>query len=168
MKQLITTLILISLVSACRGPQAPVVESTSTQVPPTATRTMFPAAATETVLPAVTAITETPEIPTPTASTLRTSPTDGMPQVFIPSGTFRMGGMDARSGADERPAHYVALDSFWMDQLEVTNALYLLCLQTGPCTAPQSIKSSRRSEYFKNPEFNDYPVVYVTWGQAKA
>lgn len=90
-----------------------------------------------------------------------------MPQVFIPGGTFRMGGMDARSAPDERPAHDVTLDAFWMDQLEVTNAMYLLCVQNGPCTPPQSLKSSRRSEYFTNPEFKDYPVVYVTWGQAK-
>jgi formylglycine-generating enzyme required for sulfatase activity len=99
---------------------------------------------------------------------MRTSTIDGMPQVFIPAGTFRMGGMDARSAPDERPAHNVTLDAFWMDQLEVTNAMYRLCLQTGPCTAPQTIKSSdRRPDYFNNPEFKDYPVVYVTWGQAK-
>jgi formylglycine-generating enzyme required for sulfatase activity len=90
-----------------------------------------------------------------------------MPQVFIPEGTFRMGGMDARSASDERPAHYVTLHSYWIDQLEVTNAMYQLCLQTGSCTPPQAFKSSRRTDYFKNPEFKDYPVVYVTWGQAK-
>ncbi len=78
-----------------------------------------------------------------------------------------MGGMDARSAPDERPAHYVTLHAYWMDQLEVTNAMYLLCVKTGTCTLPQTFKSLRRTEYFNNPEFNDYPVVYVTWGQAK-
>lgn len=91
-----------------------------------------------------------------------------MPQVLIPEGKFRMGGMDARSAPDERPAHYVTLHAYWMDQLEVTNAMYALCIQSGPCTPPQSFKSLRRTDYFTNPEFKDYPVVYVTWGQAKA
>ncbi len=80
-----------------------------------------------------------------------------------------MGGMDARSAPDERPAHDVTLDAYWMDQLEVTNAMYLLCVQSGSCTPPQSLKSSdRRPDYFTNPTYKDYPVVYVTWGQAKA
>ena len=80
-----------------------------------------------------------------------------------------MGGMDARSAPDERPAHYVSLDAYWMDQLEVTNAMYALCVQKGDCTPPQSLKSSdRRLAYFSNPQYKDYPVVYMTWGQAQA
>jgi len=90
-----------------------------------------------------------------------------MPQVFIPEGKFRMGGMDARSAPDERPAHYVTLDAYWMDQVEVTNAMYLLCVHTGPCKPPQNFRSLRRPDYFNNLEFNDYPVVYVAWEQAK-
>ena len=38
----------------------------------------------------------------------------------------------------------------------------------GGCTPPQSFKSQRHPSYFNNPEFKDYPVIYVTWGQAKA
>ncbi len=101
---------------------------------------------------------ETPAATSPPPPPARTSPIDGMPQVFIPAGTFRMGGMDARSAPDERPAHYVTLDAYWMDQLEVTNAMYLLCLQTGPCTAPQSFKSiDRRPEYFQQPGVQRLP-----------
>jgi formylglycine-generating enzyme required for sulfatase activity len=55
-----------------------------------------------------------------------------------------------------------------MDQLEVTNAMYALCVNAGGCTPPQNLKSQRRPDYFNNPDFNDYPVVYVTWGQASA
>ena len=168
MKNIIPTFILSLLLAACAGSQAPVAEPTSTQIPATATKIVTPSATAETtVVPTATIVTETPAATPSATQQLRTSPIDGMPQVFIPAGTFRMGGMDARSAPDERPAHYVTLDAYWMDQLEVTNAMYLLCLQTGPCTAPQSFKSSRRTEYFRNPEFNDYPVVYVTWGQAK-
>lgn len=96
------------------------------------------------------------------------SPVDGMVQVHIPAGKFRMGGMDVRRAPNEIPDHDVALDAFWMDQLEVTNAMYLSCVQAGGCKPPQNFKSGRRASYFNNPEFSDYPVVYVTWGQAKA
>ena len=90
-----------------------------------------------------------------------------MPQVYIPAGTFRMGGMDVRRAPNEMPEHDVTLDAFWMDQLEVTNAMYGLCVSAGGCTLPQSLKSQRRPFYFGAPEFKDYPVIYVTWGQAK-
>jgi serine/threonine-protein kinase len=90
-----------------------------------------------------------------------------MPQIHIPGGLFHMGGMDVRRAPNEIPDHDVTLDAFWMDQLEVTNAMYALCVNAGSCMPPQSFKSQRRPEYFDNPEFNDYPVIYVTWGQAK-
>jgi formylglycine-generating enzyme required for sulfatase activity len=89
-----------------------------------------------------------------------------MPQVYIPAGTFRMGGMDARRAPDEVPVHDVTMHAFWMDQLEVTNAMYALCVDAGVCEPPQSVESQRRFDYYENPEFRDYPVVSVTWGQA--
>jgi formylglycine-generating enzyme required for sulfatase activity len=45
--------------------------------------------------------------------------------------------------------------------------MYMLCVEAGTCEPPQDFKSQRRPEYFDNPEFKDYPVVYVTWAQAK-
>jgi formylglycine-generating enzyme required for sulfatase activity len=169
MKKLIPTFLLFLLLTACAGAPAPIAEPTTTQIPPTVAPAILPSATVETILPTALPVTDTPVAATPTpASQIRTSPIDGMPQVFIPAGTFRMGGMDARSAPDERPAHYVTLDAYWMDQLEVTNAMYTLCLHNGACTSPQSIKSSdRRPDYFTNPLYKDYPVVYVTWGQAK-
>jgi serine/threonine-protein kinase len=109
-----------------------------------------------------------PTIPsTEEPASQRVSPVDGMPQMYIPAGTFRMGGLDVRRAANETPEHDVTLDAFWMDQLEVTNAMYALCVQAGECAPPQNFKSQRRTAYFNNPEFNDYPVVYVTWGQSQ-
>jgi len=90
-----------------------------------------------------------------------------MPQVYIPAGTLHMGGYDVRAAVDEFPAHDVRLDAFWMDQLEVTNAMYALCVSAGACELPQNLGTARKAEYFNAPEFKDYPVVYVTWGQAK-
>jgi len=98
---------------------------------------------------------------------IRFSSVDGMPQEYIPAGTFYMGGFDVRAAPDEFPAHDVTLDAYWMDQLEVTNAMYQLCVTAGACTLPQNLGTARKADYYKNPDYKDYPVVYVTWGQAK-
>lgn len=100
------------------------------------------------------------------AGTERASPTDGMPQAFIPDGTFRMGGLDPAASTDEKPDHSVTMKAFWMDKLEVTNGMYLLCAKAGACDPPQEFKSENNPSYFNNPDFNDFPVVYVTWAQA--
>lgn len=47
---------------------------------------------------------------------------DGM--VLIPGGTFSMGSDNRWSRADEKPVHRVYVDSFWMDETEVTNAQF--------------------------------------------
>jgi sulfatase modifying factor 1 len=49
---------------------------------------------------------------------------DGAPpgMVWIPGGEFVMGTDDLRSMANERPAHRVRVDGFWMDEHVVTNA----------------------------------------------
>ena len=152
------------LLTACTSAQIPVIESTSTpqplptNVPPSIA---IPTSTIETIILTATVL------PTEELVTERISPVDGMPQVYIPAGTFRMGGMDVRRAPNEIPDHDVTLDAFWMDQLEVTNAMYALCVRADGCTLPQDLKSQRRPEYFNNPEFKDYPVIYVTWGQAK-
>jgi serine/threonine-protein kinase len=91
-----------------------------------------------------------------------------MPQVFIPAGTFPMGGLDVRAEDDELPAHTVQIGAFWMDQLEVTNGMYALCVGAGACPPPVLLSSNHRPDYFGNPEFQDYPVVHVTWTAAAA
>src|SRR5512133_1974320 len=169
MNKLIPNLLLLFLLISCTGTNVPATEPTSTVIPTSATAAIIASATIETILPTATLPAQPTETVTTMPSSQRISPVDGMPQVYIPAGKFRMGGMDAHSAPDERPAHYVTLDAFWMDQLEVTNAMYALCVRSGTCTPPQSLKSSdRRPDYFSSPEFKDYPVVYVTWGQAKA
>ena len=140
------------------------IESTSTPLPTIPPR-LLPTSTIEVIPPTITATIEVS--PTPESVNQRISSTDGMPQIYIPAGTFHMGGMDVRRALDETPDHDVQLDAYWMDQLEVTNAMFGLCVKAGPCTPPQSFKSQRRPEYFDNTEFKDYPVIYVTWGQAK-
>jgi len=97
----------------------------------------------------------------------RTSKEDSMVQVYVPEGTFQMGGLDQRAAADEKPVHKVEMKAFWIDKTEVTNAMFLQCVQAGVCSPPQSNSSEKHPTYFNNAEFNDFPVVNVTWDSAK-
>jgi formylglycine-generating enzyme required for sulfatase activity len=101
------------------------------------------------------------------AGSERVAPADGMVQVYVPQGSFQMGGLDQRAASDEKPVHKVDMKGYWIDKVEVTNAMFLLCLQAGACSPPQSTSSESRPSYFNNPEFNNYPVVNVTWDDAK-
>ena len=140
----------------------------STNTLPTPTATLAPIA-TLTLIPS-TATPEARTTPTPTATPekVKISATDGMTQLFIPSGSFIMGGLDVYQQSDELPAHEVYLDAFWIDQVEVTNGMYALCVQAGSCRLPALNSSDNRLEYFGNPEFQDYPVVHVAWYDANA
>jgi formylglycine-generating enzyme required for sulfatase activity len=68
--------------------------------------------------------------------------------------------------ADERPAHTVVLDGFWIDRLEVSNAQYRRCVEAGTCTPPVESGSYTRDTYYGDSAYDDYPVVWVGWGQA--
>ncbi|MEE2908210.1 MAG: SUMF1/EgtB/PvdO family nonheme iron enzyme [Planctomycetota bacterium] len=67
---------------------------------------------------------------------LTASPIDGpspkAPEgmVWIPSGTFTMGWDGADGRPDERPAHQVFVDGFWIDETEVTNAEFSEFIKT--------------------------------------
>lgn len=92
--------------------------------------------------------------------------TDDAQMALIPGGTFTMG--LANGAINEKPAHEVTLSEYKMDIYEVTNAQYALCVSDGVCTDPINVKSLKRPEYYGNPEFDNYPVVWVTWDQANA
>jgi formylglycine-generating enzyme required for sulfatase activity len=154
-------IVCLFILTACTATETPLIQPTATAVPTNPPPTAISTSTIETIIPTVA------QTPTQEPANLRASPVDGMPQVYVPADTFRMGGMDVRRAPNEIPDHDVTLAAFWMDQLEVTNAMYVLCVNTGGCTPPQDFKSQRRPSYFNNPEFNDYPVIYVTWAQAK-
>lgn len=90
---------------------------------------------------------------------------DSMTLLYVPAGEFIMGSDNDKSG--ESPAHVVDLDSFWIDKTEVTVYMYSLCVEAGTCREPINKSSSTHSNYYGNPEFDDYPVVYVDWNMAK-
>jgi formylglycine-generating enzyme required for sulfatase activity len=110
----------------------------------------------------------------------------GALMVYVPAGEFEMGSADEvldyalrlcneHHGRCERewfedaqPMHVVALDGFWIDRTEVTNAQYAECVETGACDPPTESDSFTRDTYYGNSVYDDYPVIWVTWDQAAA
>lgn len=86
--------------------------------------------------------------------------------ILIPAGEFIMGSDDGDD--NEMPAHVVYLDAYYIDRTEVTNAAYKLCVRDGACQSPIQITSRTRSQYYGNTQFDNYPVIYIDWGMARA
>ncbi len=116
-----------------------------------------------------------------------TRPADGVVMVYVPTGKFEMGSEDSEVDAAvemcntyyqencmrawfevEQPAHTVELSAYWIDQTEVTNAQYRMCVEAGACQPPASGDSDTRMGYYDDPAFANYPVVHVNWQQASA
>jgi formylglycine-generating enzyme required for sulfatase activity len=133
------------------------------------------------------------QISSPTATAtlgeVRVRPADGMIMVYVPGGEFRMGsnyeetayarklcreyyGKDSpavctvANFGDESPAHRVTLTGFWIDQTEVTNAQYQQCEQESACTPPPDTSSYYRPDYYGNPAYANYPVLWLSRDQA--
>ena len=133
-------------------------------VPPTSAVSVSP---TWTSLPAVTQTIEPTSSPTAVLTaapaqlgvgSIITSEKDGMTPVYVPAGEFSMGN---DSGWDEeKPIHTVELDDFWIDQTEVTNAMYAKCVQEDSCAQPSN------TAHFDDSNYANHPVVYVSWHDA--
>lgn len=108
---------------------------------------------------------------------------DGMVGLYVPAGNFLMGSTDADiaqalndcgSGCspdafdDEKPQHTVYLDAHWIDKTDVTNAMYAQCVKAGDCQPPTDTSSQARASYYGNAAFDNYPVIHVSWNDAKA
>lgn len=144
----------------------------ATAVPPT--RTSLPP--TETVVPPT--ATAAPPTPLPQAGAVQQRGADHAPMVFVPAGEFLMGSADQQVTeasklcadcvfTDEKPQHTVFLNAFWIDQHEVTNAQYKECVDAGKCQSPGT-GSYTRDVYYANSQFDNYPVILVSWGDAES
>lgn len=88
-----------------------------------------------------------------------------IPMMFVPEGSFIMGKDDG--GDDVSPARAIYLISYYIDQYEVTNALYKVCVNAGECQPPELTGSQTRLKYYDVFEFADYPVMNVDWRMAQ-
>ncbi|MBN1657316.1 MAG: SUMF1/EgtB/PvdO family nonheme iron enzyme, partial [Anaerolineae bacterium] len=134
--------------------------------PPTSTPTET-SAPTATLVPTLTLIPTdaATNTPAPTRATTlkagdtRVRQTDSMTMGYVPAGEFMMGGDGGDD--DEKPAHTVYLDAFWIDRTEVTNAQFQQCVAAGAC------KVGKMFNY--NPEKDaDISIDEITWAQANA
>jgi len=97
--------------------------------------------------------------------------------VRISSGTFMMGCLQEDSACenDEKPAHQVTVNSFWMDRTEVTNADYQKCVSAKACSGidETSCMKFEGSTYKRGGSLDqrfiavNLPVVCVSWEQAR-
>jgi eukaryotic-like serine/threonine-protein kinase len=165
-------------------PTAVIVSNPSTSVPqptafiPSPTKYVPTPEPTNTALPSPTATQPV----TPPKSSNQGSTLDGMKILLVPAGTFTMGDsadaaqaecLKVRSDCpydwfmDEAPGHPVTLNAYYIDKTEVTNAMYARCVDAGTCNRPASSSSRTRSSYFGSSQFANYPVINVTWFDAK-
>jgi serine/threonine protein kinase len=157
---IITPLLLIAFIAltSVLQPSSPTSERTA------ATRTASLLTSTQSAeLAAVAAPSQASTAATPTTA----PPPPGM--VLIPAGEFLMGspGEDPDASEDERPQRLVYLDAFYIDISEVTNAWYAGCVEAGVCDPPGVSSSQTHDPYYDSFDFDDYPVVNVTWNDAQ-
>jgi formylglycine-generating enzyme required for sulfatase activity/serine/threonine protein kinase len=184
---LLVIVVIVLIASAGGGPKPPAATATR---PAVAQITVAPNATTRppTVVPQPTATTAPTATPMPTTTTrpptgtvapapapslgidsTRVSDKDGMTLLYVPAGEFTMGSADGDSDAssDEKPQHKVALDAYWIDRTEVTNAQYRKCVAAGACQPPSNSSSYTRSSYYGAAEYDNYPALYVSWEAAQ-
>jgi formylglycine-generating enzyme required for sulfatase activity len=87
----------------------------------------------------------------------------GIPMRLVPAEEFVMGSDNSES--DERPAHPVYLDAYYIDKYEVTNAFYEACVDAGACQPPGG--TSSLYDFYGNSDYDNYPVMSMSWNMAE-
>lgn len=97
--------------------------------------------------------------------------------VLVKAGEFTMGsdyspGIDLLDGVidepfyDEHPEHVVQVRAFFIEKTEVSNAQYRACVDASACDDPYTRNVPGIDDYYTKAEYDDYPVVNVTWQMA--
>ena len=87
----------------------------------------------------------------------------GIAMRLVSAGEFTMG---SDLEVTEQPVHTLSLDAYYIDKYEVTNEAYQKCVDADICTPQSYTYSATRKEHYNNPEFSNYPVIYITWEMA--
>jgi formylglycine-generating enzyme required for sulfatase activity len=85
---------------------------------------------------------------------------DGAPMILVPAGPFTMGSNDGLP--NERPEHVVELDAYYIDQYEVTLALYRKFLDAGKHDSPPTWDDEAATTV------GDRPAIGMKWEDADA
>jgi formylglycine-generating enzyme required for sulfatase activity len=105
--------------------------------------------------------------------------------IEIPAGEFAMGSVPKEGDDDEHPQHSVYLDTFYISKFEITNEQFERFIKaTGYKTDVEKIGKGRIYDpvnqgkwveeagvswrYYSNKETKKYPVVLISWNDAKA
>ena len=133
------------------------------------------------ITPSATPIPTASLTPTLEPGATQVSLRDSMLLRYVPAGEFLMGSTDQSLGADydEKPQHSVYLDAFWIDQTEVTNAMYAVFLNemgnqveeraTWLDAADEDVLLVELDGHWQPKSGADnFPVVEVTWYGAQA
>lgn len=165
----------------------PLLEATSTV--PKRSSTTTPAL----VEPQPTITIEATSSPEPLAGASRISEKDGMTILYVPAGEFIMGSQEddplAAEHKHEMPQRTIFLDGFWIDQTEVTNAMFARFIkETEHETYAEKERKSdvyvgggrwdeKEGASWQYPygtecdceleEIETHPVVHVTWDDAR-
>ncbi len=158
----LAVVVLLGLAITFWGPSA-LVRNQAAAAGATATTQAQVIAALTAVAPTITPTPQPSPLPSPTPAP-RLSDT-GSRMLYMPGGVFRLG--NDQGADDEQPSRAVNLSPYFIDETEVTNGAYAQCVSAGVCQPPGTNRASFYPDYFGNPEFNDYPVLYVTWYQAQ-
>ncbi|MEK8016458.1 MAG: formylglycine-generating enzyme family protein, partial [Candidatus Parabeggiatoa sp.] len=105
----------------------------------------------------------------------------GPEMVWIPAGTFRMGGIQGRGYYNERPVHEVSVARFAIGRYEVTHAEFVHFLNTvkrrGPEGEPWFATKAERSSshltgstgnFIVEAGYENHPIIHVSWYGATA
>jgi formylglycine-generating enzyme required for sulfatase activity len=122
--------------------------------------------------------TNTPSLTEPTLGIGSTmTGKNGMTLLYVPAGEFTMGSEDGSD--DEKPVHTVSLEAFWIDQTEVTNAMFADFINeqgnqiegdvTWVDAGDSDVRIHLEGDIWKADEgYAEHPVIEVSWHGANA
>jgi formylglycine-generating enzyme required for sulfatase activity len=101
-------------------------------------------------------------------SQIKTSDMDGMAMLLVPAGDFIMG----NTWPEELQSHTVYLDAYYIDKTEVSLGMYKKCVDAGVCNVLKTDMNVTNgsyfpTDYFSNPQYDNYPVSDVAWMDAR-